>query len=97
MRILALEKEVPGASGEDFRPHLRNEAARVWDLYKDGTIREIYFRQDQTTSVIILECEDTAVAREALSTLPLVRQGLIEFEIIPLAAYTGFSRLFAEL
>jgi len=29
-----------------------------------------------------------------LATLPLVKEGLITFEIIPLAAYPGFSRLF---
>jgi hypothetical protein len=29
------------------------------------------------------------------ATLPLVGQGLIQFELIPLRAYAGFARLFA--
>jgi len=29
-----------------------------------------------------------------LSSLPLVEQGLIRFELIPLVAYPGFARLF---
>jgi len=29
------------------------------------------------------------------ASLPLVEQGLIKFEIIPLAAYPGFGRLFS--
>jgi len=29
-----------------------------------------------------------------LNTLPLVKEGLITFELIPLKAYPGFERLF---
>jgi hypothetical protein len=35
-------------------------------------------------------------ARSVLDTLPLVREQLIGFELIPLIAYPGFARLFAE-
>jgi hypothetical protein len=31
-----------------------------------------------------------------LDTLPLVREKLIGFELIPLMAYPGFARLFAD-
>jgi hypothetical protein len=31
-----------------------------------------------------------------LDTLPLVRERLIGFELVPLTAYPGFARLFAE-
>ncbi len=64
-------------------------------LYQAGTIRELYFRQDAHSAVLILECQDPEEAEAALATLPLVKEGLITFEIIPLAAYPGFSRLFA--
>ena len=33
-------------------------------------------------------------AEGLLDTLPLVKEGLIEFEVIPLAPYPGFERLF---
>jgi len=95
MKILAIEKEAEGIPAERFQPHLKAEAARVWELYQAGTIRELYFRQDAHSAVLILECRDAAEAAAALSTLPLVQAGLITFEIIPLAAYPGFSRLFA--
>jgi hypothetical protein len=31
-----------------------------------------------------------------LSELPLMRAGLIDFQVIPLVAYPGFARLFAQ-
>ena len=95
MKILALEQELPGVRGEQFHPHLKAEAARVWELYQAGVLREIYFRQDRTTAVLVMECADVEEARDVLATLPLVREGLIVFEVIPLAPYPGLSRLFA--
>jgi muconolactone delta-isomerase len=95
MKILALEKELPGATAEAFQPLLKDEACRVWELQQSGALREIYFRADQHTAVLVLECTDVDEVRRLLSSLPLVAAGLIEFEIIPLAPYDGFARLFA--
>jgi hypothetical protein len=94
MKILVLEKEVPGVNAEQFPPHLQAEARRVWELYKAGIIREMYFRQEKTDAVLILECANVPEAREVLNSLPLVREKLIDFEIIPLVPYPGFERLF---
>jgi muconolactone delta-isomerase len=97
MKILAIEKEVPGVADRQFTPtRLKSEAARVWELHQAGTIRELYFRQDRSEAVLVLECKDTKEASEILNTLPLVNQGLILFELIPLVAYPGFARLFNE-
>ncbi len=95
MKILAIENEVPGTGAEAFRPLLKAEAAQVWKLYQAGVIREHYFDRDRHRAVLVLECEDAAQASEGLATLPLVSAGLITFEVIPLAPYAGFARLFA--
>ncbi|MDY6868682.1 MAG: muconolactone Delta-isomerase family protein [Chloroflexota bacterium] len=95
MVILAIEREVPDVTGEEFRPHLKEEAVRVWELYQAGVFRELYFRQDQPSAVLVLECADIEEARQVLNTLPLVKEQLIAFDIIPLIPYPGFSRLFA--
>jgi muconolactone delta-isomerase len=96
MKVLAIEKEVPGLTAGDFKPHAKAEAARVWELYQAGVVREIYFRRDRPEAVLMLECADVDEANEVLHTLPLVKEGLITFEVIPLGPYPGFARLFAE-
>jgi hypothetical protein len=96
VRILALEVENPKASSEDFQPLLAEEARIIWNLYQEDFIREIYFRGDRTSAVLMLECKDVGEAREKLSKLPLVSSGLIRFELIPLIPYPGFSRLFGD-
>ena len=96
MKILAIEQELPGVTSADFTPELkRAEAARAWELHQAGTFRELYFRQDYPSAVLVLECADVAEAGKVLGTLPLVKAGLITFELMPLIAYPGFSRLFA--
>ncbi len=96
MKILAIEKEEKDLPNQLFEPHLKAEAARVWELYQAGSIREFYFRSDREEAVLVLECVDVQEAARLLNTLPLVRQGLIGFELIPLKAYPGFERLFVS-
>ena len=96
MKILALETEIPDTNPEQFAPHLKAEASRLWELYQSGQVREIYFRQGCSEAVLILECEDAEGARQILEGLPLVQAGLIRFEIIPLVPYPGFERLFEK-
>jgi muconolactone delta-isomerase len=95
MKILALEKDVPGIPDNAFTDDvLKEEAERAWELHQAGVVRELYFRADRDAAVLVLECKDVVQAQTVLSTLPLVKQGLIDFEIIPLIPYTGFQRLF---
>ncbi len=96
MIILALEKDLQSAPGQDRTRLLREEALRVWQLYREGTVREMFFRQDRSSAVLVLECQNAIEADSILRSLPLVREGQSGFEIIPLCPYPGFARLFAE-
>ena len=97
MKILALEADAPGADeGAYTAALLQAESRRAWDLLQAGVIRELYFRADRHAAVLVLECASTEEAQAVLATLPLVAAGLIAFEVIPLAPYPGFARLFSE-
>ena len=95
MKVLALEIDLPGFTEEDLSPYLKFESIRVVELFQAGIIREIYFTADHN-AVIILECKDETEAKHAVDSLPLVKAGLITFELIQLLPYTGFSRLFQQ-
>ena len=95
MRILALDRPLPGATMEKYGPHLKNEIRHTWAAYKQGVVRDIYFRQDRPGVAIILECASADEAKDVLADLPLVKAGLIEFEIIPLGAFVNWELLFA--
>lgn len=95
MKILAIEKELPGIKDTDYQPFLELEARKAWELHQQGLIRELYFTDDHC-AVLILEARDNAHAREIVDQLPLVQQKLIEFELMTLNAYPCFARLFKK-
>jgi len=95
MRFLAIERDVPGVHDDQYYPHLRAEAERAWELYQSGVVRELYFRADREAAVLVMECGSSGEAEAFLATLPLVHEGLIRFDVIPLRPYPGFQRLFA--
>ena len=78
MRVLALGRDLPGLSKEDFQPHLKAETLQVIELYTAGILREIYFMQDAPNAVLLLECESKEAAEQALATLPLALIGLTD-------------------
>jgi hypothetical protein len=95
MKMLAIEREIPGVLDSQFTSDLlKSEAEKAWQLHISDVVREMYFSEDQHNAVLVLECSTVEEARRSLSELPLVRNGLIAFDVIPLAPYTGFSRLF---
>jgi len=94
MKILCLDHPLPGATLEKYQPHLLDEVRHTWEAYRSGVVRDIYFRQDRPGVAIFLECESTAEAQKVLAGLPLVKAGLIEFEVIPLGPFVNWEILF---
>lgn len=95
MKILAIENEIPGIKDEDYKPYLKPEAMKAWELYQQGVIRELYFTEDHS-AVLVLECKDADEANKYLESLPLVKNALVKFDLIPLIPYPGFGRLFEK-
>jgi len=95
MRLLCLDIPQPGATFEKYQPHLLNEVRHVWQLYKDGPVRDIYFRQDRPGVAIIAECESVEAVRKVLAEFPLAKAGLIDWDVIPLGPFTNWGALFA--
>lgn len=92
MKILAIEKDLKTIDWEKESQVLIEEARFAYQLLLSGFIREIYFNQKKN-AVLVLECADTTEARQQLSKLPLFRNGIIDFDLMELQPYTGFTRL----
>ncbi len=97
MKVIAFERAGTNPWPEQAETDrlLVSEAKHVWDLQQAGMIREIYFRADRPDAVLVLECRDATEARRTLASLPLVKEGLVDFDIVALRPYPGFARLFA--
>lgn len=92
MKLLAIEQETTSVNWDEENEVLVNESYQVYHLFQEGIIRDIYFTETEN-AVIILECATKDEAYAILATLPLVKAGLISFEVMELRPYTGFDRI----
>lgn len=95
MKILCLDRPLPGATFEKYQPHLLDEIRQTWSAYTNGVIREIYFRQDRPGVAIIAEGACVEEVKKVFADFPLVKNGLIEIEAIPLGPFVNWQFLFA--
>jgi len=96
MKILAIEKEIEGAEWDNPEKLLEQEAQHVFQLYLSGSLREIYFSEDKN-AVLILEANDRKTAETLLNDLPLVKSGMIKFDVLELRPYTGYERILKDV
>lgn len=94
MQFLVLASPAEGGGMEQVRPHIKEEAARLWQLYGAGQIRAIYSRGDRPGMVALLEAEDAGAAQAAMNALPMAQAGLLRVEVVPLEPYTVFEQAF---
>jgi hypothetical protein len=95
MKILVMPMPIEGVTREELLQHAPAEIRAVWDLYEQGICREFYTRANEPGRVVLMfECATLEAAKEALATLPFAQLHLIDFDLIPLAPFTGLSRLF---
>lgn len=96
MKILAIDTVREDASPDVIRANFLKEVAHTIKMYLADVVREVYFRQDRSGTVMVLEAPSVEEARTLIDTLPLVRQGQIGFELIPLGPYVPLGLLIEE-
>lgn len=92
MKLIAISK-TDGVDFNALKPHLRNEAGSVWQLYREGVLREFYLRQDGPGVVLVFEAASAAEVRQRLDDLPLSKLGLIGFDVIPVGPLLSLESL----
>ncbi len=93
--ILAIERELLHPKWENPANILIEEAHHVYELQQKDILREIYFTEDKS-AVLILECESKDMILELINELPLVKERMIEFDVMALSPYTGLSRIVTD-
>ena len=84
MQILAISEISENVTLEKIQPHLIEEIKDTVSLYLRGVIRDFYYRGDKNGVVFMLECNSIDKAQSELKSLKLVKEGMLEFNLIPL-------------
>ena len=96
MKVLAVGRPRPGVDARTEIARLaRKELPTLWALYRDGLVREIYSPGGPGV-ILLLEADGPGPAKEALANLPLVAEGVVDFELLELRPFTGWQLLFTR-
>jgi hypothetical protein len=95
MKLLAIGRLREGAGPRDIAGLARAEMRALWQLYRDGVVREAY-SPGGPGAVLLLETAARHDAEAALSGLPLAAGGVIDFELIELHPFSAFEVLFTD-
>lgn len=92
MQFLTISRRRTESFSEaDFAARRDEEVAQARVLYAEGFLRHLWTRGDVAGACLLIEADSEAEVREKLNTLPLYRAGMLEFSIIPLKPYAGFT------
>ena len=96
MKILAIDKVLPEATPEKVKENFMKDVNHTVKMYLADVVREIYFRQDRSGTIMMLEAPTLDDARAMIDKLPMVQAGLIAFDLIPLGPYVPLALLLDE-
>lgn len=96
MIFLVLTEDCHTIEWKDKETLLKEEVRYVWNLQKRGIIRNIWFVRNSKSAVLMVEAESEGKVKELFDTLPLVKEQLIRYKVLELAAYDGYERLFLD-
>ena len=62
---------------------MQKEVPDTLKLYLEGKIEQFWFREDKPGVIFLMNSESADQAKATIQTLPLARNGFLEFEFIP--------------
>lgn len=96
MQILVIARVKAGIPLEQVLPFVSPEAAKLWEFYALDQVRQAYYIADMSGAVILWESESVESVAQELNKLPMVKEGILACEILPLKPYTGYASLFTQ-
>lgn len=96
MQLLLIARVVEGIAIEQVLPHVKAEAAAVWEKYTAQIVRSIHYIADNSGAILMCEAANQETMQEIAAQFPMVKAGVLKIEVLPLKPYTGFESLFAH-
>ena len=96
MQVFVIAKVPENVSLDQVFLYVKAEAQKAWEYYVQDQLRSIYYIPDMSGAVLMLEVENLEQAQVLLADLPMVKENVLDCEIIPLQPYRGFEALFSQ-
>jgi len=97
MQFFVVCRIPPTVSRRSVIKLIRDEARTVWKMYESGLVRELFYLENLDGAALRCEAASLEELKKGVETLPMIRDGLLVPEYIPLYPYTGFGKLFTKV
>jgi hypothetical protein len=96
MKILAILRPPEGTDVRSaVMEHARDEMRALWDLYRSGSVREMY-SPGGLGAILVVEAESLDAATAILGQLPLLANEVMSLELIELQPFGAMEVLFSD-
>jgi hypothetical protein len=83
MKVMAVASITKPLSPEQRQQIMPNEVPATLKLYLDGKIEQFFFRQDKPGVVFLMNVDSVEQAKATIEALPLVTEGHLQYEFMP--------------
>jgi hypothetical protein len=95
MKVFAIASATPALTPEKIQQHMPNEVPATLKLYLDGKVEQFWFRE-KAGPIFLMNVESVEQAKATLDALPLVADGLMSYELLPVGPLLPLGRLIAN-
>jgi hypothetical protein len=92
MKIFAIASASSALTPDELKRHLPDEVPATLRLYLDGKVEQFWFREN-AGPIFLMNVESVEQAKETLGTLPLVADGLMSYEFMPVTPLSPLGLL----
>jgi len=92
MKVFAIASPTPAFTPETLKPHMKTEVPATLQHYLDGKIEQFWF-QEGKGPIFLLNVGSVEEAQAELATLPLVKAGLMTYQLLPVGPLMPLGRL----
>ncbi|RFU48548.1 hypothetical protein [Paraburkholderia sp. DHOC27] len=82
MKVFAIATAQPTLTSEKLQQHMPHEVPDTLQLYLDGKVEQFWFRE-KAGPIFLMNVESVEEAKATLNALPLVADGLMTYEFLP--------------
>jgi hypothetical protein len=95
MKVFAIASAKPTLTPEKIQQHMPNEVPATLKLYLEGKVEQFWFRE-KVGPIFLMNVESVEQAKATLDTLPLVADGLMTYELMPVGPLAPLGMLIAN-
>jgi hypothetical protein len=95
MKVFAIASAQPTLTPEKLQQHMPHEVPATLRLYLEGKVEQFWFRE-KMGPIFLMNVESVDEAKATLNALPLVADGLMTYDYLPVGPLAPLGRLIQD-